>query len=103
MRIVDEHQQLEPAPAETAPTPEPEPAPASHDAPEPEQFEKNYQPGETEVFDNGAYITLVEIPGSGERKWAVYDSQDQLVGYRRQRATAVALAQRAPHGSLTAL
>lgn len=69
------------------------PAPASPDAPAPApKPEREYLLGEVETFNNGCHVELVEIPGSRERKWAIYDATDQLLGYRRSRADAVMLA-----------
>jgi hypothetical protein len=57
------------------------------------QREREYQVGETECFSNGASIQFVEISGSGQRKWEIRDSVGTLLGYRREHADAVALAQ----------
>ena len=74
-------------------TPAKESAPVSEACALP-PVERLHEFDESDVFENGASITYVEISGSGERKWAVCDSQNRLLGYKRQRAAAVALTQR---------
>ena len=49
--------------------------------------------GESECFDNSASITLVEVAGSGERKWLILDQYGVEHGYRRDRTAAAELAQ----------
>ena len=53
---------------------------------------REYQLGETEVFDNGAYIQLVEIAGSNARKWDIRDELNAPYGYSRDRQAAVTRA-----------
>jgi hypothetical protein len=79
--VIDHKQHLEPAPSELAAAVEP--------AVEPK---REYQVGETEVFDNGAYIQLVEIAGSNERKWDIRDELNAPYGYSRDRQAAVTRA-----------
>ena len=78
--VIDHKQHLEPAPAAAAPvTPAGEP-------------KREYQVGETEVFDNGAYIQLVEIAGSNARKWDIRDELNAPYGYSSDRQAAVTRA-----------
>jgi hypothetical protein len=108
--------QFEPAPSEIEPTAMTEPLrvdqwtpgeiieePTDTPAPEPEpKYEPPYQLGETEVFDNGAWIRLEEdYPNSRqhERRWAVYDFLDTRHASRRNRADAVAKAKALPGGA----
>jgi hypothetical protein len=44
------------------------------------------------VFDNGAYIQLVEIAGSNELKWDIRDELNAPYGYSRDRQAAVTRA-----------
>ena len=79
--VIDHQQHLEPAPSELAATPAA--------AVEPE---REYQVGETEVFDNGAYIQLVEIAGWNARKWDIRDELNAPYGYSSDRQAAVTRA-----------
>jgi hypothetical protein len=85
--VIDHKQHLEPAPSEL----EPAPAAAAPVTPAVEP-KREYQVGETEVFDNGAYIQLVEIAGSNERKWDIRDELNAPHGYSRDRQAAVTRA-----------
>ena len=85
--VIDHKQHLEPAPSEL----EPAPAAAAPVTPAVEP-KREYQVGETEVFDNGAYIQLVEIAGSNERKWDIRDELNAPYGYSRDRQAAVTRA-----------
>ena len=44
------------------------------------------------MFDNGAYIQLVEIAGSNARKWDIRDELNAPYGYSRDRQAAVTRA-----------
>ena len=79
--VIDHAQHLEPSPSEL------EQSPAA--AVEPR---REYQVGATEVFDNGAYIQLVEIAGSNARKWDIRDELNAPYGYSRDRQAAVTRA-----------
>ena len=85
--VIDHKQHLEPAPSEL----EPAPAAAAPVTPAGEP-KREYQVGETEVFDNGAYIQLVEIAGSNARKWDIRDELNAPYGYSSDRQVAVTRA-----------
>lgn len=54
--------------------------------------DESFEDGEYELLDNGVQIQLVEIEGSGARKFAVIDHHGMLHGYRRTKASAKELA-----------
>ena len=85
--VIDHKQHLEPAPSEL----ESAPAAAAPVTPAGEP-KREYQVGETEVFDNGAYIQLVEIAGSNARKWDIRDELNAPYGYCSDRQAAVTRA-----------
>ena len=85
--VIDHKQHLEPAPSEL----EPSPAAAAPVTPAVEP-KREYRVGETEVFDNGAYIQLVEISGSNARKWDIRDELNAPYGYSSDRQAAVTRA-----------
>jgi len=87
--IIDHHQHLEPAPSELEQSPAAAEPTAPAAAVEPK---REYQVGETEVFDNGAYIQLVEIAGSNARKWDIRDELNAPYGYSSNRQAAVTRA-----------
>jgi hypothetical protein len=52
--------------------------------------------GESEVFDNGAMVQLIEIEGSGARKWEVTDALGAHHSFKRDREDARRLAESLP-------
>jgi hypothetical protein len=87
--VIDHKQHLEPAPSELERAPAAAELTAPAAAVEPK---REYQVGETEVFDNGAYIQLVEIAGSNARKWDIRDELNAPYGYSSDRQAAVTRA-----------
>ena len=87
--VIDQFQHREPAPSELEQSPAAAEPTAPAAAVEPK---REYQVGETEVFDNGAYIQLVEIAGSNARKWDIRDELNAPYGYSRDRQAAVTRA-----------
>ena len=52
--------------------------------------------GEHHQYENGSKIVLIQIEGSGERKWAVYDQNDLHHSYRRKKEDAERVAKALP-------
>jgi hypothetical protein len=78
--------------SEPAPGPAPSTdTPVSADKPKPKPM-RQFEPGEREVFDNGAFIVLEKIAGSGQLKWGVFDGFGALHAYKRSHDEAVAAA-----------